>query len=195
MLMQRPTSVTVLGILNLVFAASGLCCGFAGAAGLIFLQNLDLGDARVPLSLRLMQENEMFRICNFASVGLGIVSSLLLIISGIGLLKLRSWGRLLAIFNAVYSIIISIFAFVVSIMVYSPAFEAAQQAADTQDTAEALQGMISGGVTCGLGLIYPIVVLGFMLFRQSVREAFGVGGNQSDMMEISDDNTYSDPMS
>ena len=41
--MQRPTSVTVFGILNLVFAALGLCGIAFGVMGLAVMANLPEG--------------------------------------------------------------------------------------------------------------------------------------------------------
>jgi hypothetical protein len=58
-----------------------------------------------------------------------------------------------------------------------------------------MSGMVGSGVAGCFGLIYPGVLLGFMLFRPSIREAFGVGGNRSEVMDIPDDNPYSDPLS
>ena len=102
--MQRPTSATVFGILNLIFSALGLCGTGFGIFSLLVFQNPEMGGgAQVPLTLELMRENPAYQAFTFVSIGLGAVSAILLAVSGIGLLKLRPWGRTLCIVYGSYT--------------------------------------------------------------------------------------------
>jgi len=190
--MQRPTSATVLGILNLIFAALGLCgVGFAVIA-LAVIRNADAAGGRLPLSLKLMQNNEIYRLFNIASIGLGGIFAVLLAVAGIGLLRVRPWGRTLSIVYGVYGVLMSIATVTINLAMFAPELKLAQQAADVQGTAEAMSGMIGAGVNGCFGLIYPIALLGFMLFHSPLREAFGAGRHQPDTMDIPDDVAYPD---
>ena len=98
--MQAPTSVTVFGILNIVFGLLGLfgtafsaVALFAAGGNNPFLVN------QPPLVMTWMQ----------FSIVLGGVASVVLLISGVGLLRLRPWGRTMAIGYAVYAMALSFY--------------------------------------------------------------------------------------
>jgi len=194
--MQRPTSVTVFGILNLIFSVLGLCGVGFGILGLVVLQNPDVGGAGpTPLPIQLMQDNPAYRVFSFVSVGLGVFSSFLLAAAGIGLLKLRPWGRTLSIIYGGYSILMVLATVAVNFALYAPELEKAQQQAIPQATGEAIGGMVGAGVGGCVGLIYPLTLLGFMLFNQNLRRAFGADTRQSDVMHIPEDPSHPDQLS
>ena len=194
--MQRPTSATVFGILNLIFSVLGLCGTGFGIFSLLVFQNPEMGGgAQVPLTLELMRENPAYQAFTFVSIGLGAVSAILLAVSGIGLLKLRPWGRTLCIVYGSYTVLLAIASGVINVAVFAPELDKAQQQANPQATAEAMGGVISGAIGgCG-SLIYPAILLGFMLFNQNLRRAFGADSPQPDMMYIPDDGSHSDSLS
>ena len=186
--MQRPTSVTVFGILNLIFSVLGLCGVVFGILGLVVLQNPDMaGDGPTPLPIKLMQDNPTYQVFSFVSVGLGVFSSFLLAVAGIGLLKLRPWGRTLSIIYGGYSILMAIAGIVINLAVFAPELEKAQQQASPQATAEAMSGMVGAGIGGCFSLVYPLILLGFMLFNHNVRRAFGTLTPESDVMYIPED--------
>ena len=186
--MQRPTSVTVFGILNLIFSALGLCGVGFGILGLVVLQNPEFGGAGpTPLAIKLMQDNPTYQVFSFVSVGLGVFSSILLAVAGIGLLKLRPWGRTLSIIYGGYSILMAIAGVAINLSVFAPELEKAQQQASPQATAEAMSGMVGAGIGGCFSLVYPLILLGFMLFNQNVRRAFGALTPESDVMYIPED--------
>jgi len=71
----RPASVTVFGILNLVFGALGLC-GTVASAAMLFLmpQNPNMPN---PV-LELMAENPAFRLFNQVATGLAFIAAIVL---------------------------------------------------------------------------------------------------------------------
>ena len=191
--MQRPTSVTVFGILNLVFAALGLCGVAFGVMGLTVMANLPEGADMPPNPQLDALQNPAYMAFNYASIGLGFLATIVLAIAGIGLLKLKSWGRSLSLGYAAYSIVMQIVGVVVSyIFLIQPAMALAEQGNDPQAQRQMFES-IGGAVIRCLSLIYPIL-LAFFMFRPNVKAAFGAAPADSDMMDIPDDNPYANPM-
>lgn len=163
--MQRPTSVTVFGILNIVFGALGLICTPFSLA-LLF----------VPTESPVMNTPAMAAFNNPAyrawtlSMGVaGMVVAVLLIVAGIGLLQCRPWGRKMSIGYAVYTMVMSLVSAGVSaVWLTSMAGGAAEGG---PQAGAMLFGGIGGAVggTC-IALIYPIFLLVFM-FRPGVIQA------------------------
>ena len=89
--MQRPTSVTVFAILNLVFAALGV---FGLIGSLTLFTTVDAGNNPV---VKIMQDNPGYKTWIMASIPLGLAACIVLLASGIGLLSLKPWARWLAI--------------------------------------------------------------------------------------------------
>lgn len=152
--MQRPASVTVFGILNIVFGALGLFGTlFSGAA--VFLAEAQglprLGEEEI---------NPVWGMWLKIGVVLGVVGAVALITSGGGLLGMRRWGRVLAIVYAVYAIADAVLTVVVQyVFVTQPLLEQAANPAARQ-TAMFMVGASLGG-SC-LGLIYPLLLWYFM---------------------------------
>ena len=163
--MQRPTSVTVFGILNLLFGALGVF-------GVFMMLALLFGErAQNNPVVRLMEENSGFGTWMKLSIPLGIISTIAVFVSGIGLLLMKRWGRTLAFAYAVLAIasgavsLIMNFTFVVRPLMDQAARQQGPEAAG------AVGGVLGG--MCGgcFGLLYPILLLYFMT-RPSVIEAF-----------------------
>jgi hypothetical protein len=103
------------------------------------------------------------------SIPLGLLSCTILLVAGIGLLWLKSWARTLSIAYAIYGICMGILATAVgSIFMILPFFKNHQ---DSQAAATAMFGLVGGAICVCLGLIYPILLLLFML-RPTVAAAF-----------------------
>ena len=171
--MQRPTSVTVFAILNLVFAALGV---FGLIGSLTLLTTVNAGNNPV---VKIMQDNPGYKTWIMASIPLGLAACIVLLASGIGLLSLKPWARWLAIGYAIYGILSCIIGMVLNYMfLVRPLLEQAQRARGPE--AAALAGGAVGGVIGGcLGLIYPFVLLFFML-HPKVAAAFRRENAQDD---------------
>jgi hypothetical protein len=163
----RPTSVTVFGILNLVFGLLGLC-GTAVSSAVFFMpQNPNM---RNPV-LDLMAANPVYRLFTFVSMGLGVIAAFVLIVAGIGLLQTKSFGRTLSIGYSIYAILSGIVGMAFSFMfLIVPLLRQAEAARAGPEQAGAIGGMIGGLFGGCVGLAYPIVLLIFMC-RRNVAEA------------------------
>ena len=106
-----------------------------------------------------------------------LVTATLLIVSGIGLLRVAPWARRLAITYAVLSAVLTVVNLVYEVMVRSPAvLEALDQIQPSTAEEQSMLSMVRtisqiGPVFGCVTLIYPIVVL-VVRTRPSVRAAF-----------------------
>lgn len=161
--MQRPTSVTVFGVLNIVFGVLGLLVVlFSGAA--VFLATAQR--QRLP---GMEEMNPVLATWTKVSVVIGLLGTLALLISGMGLLGLKSWGRFLAMGYSVYTIVTGILGIVVQyVFVIQPVLE--QQVPGGRR--EVVIGTVIGGaVGSCIGLIYPVLLM-FFMSRPHVKAAF-----------------------
>jgi hypothetical protein len=168
--MNRPTSVTVLGILNIVFAAFGLM-GIAFSIAIMFVHPAAL-NMKNPV-LDLMQQNPAYAMYTNISMVIGAVFTLVLGLAGIGLLMLRPWGRWLSIAYAVFSIISLIVNSLINYyFLVMPLIDKVAAAQPGQEKAAAMGGIVGmvGGIC--IGPIYPVILLIFM-YRPNVKAAFG----------------------
>lgn len=100
--LERPTSITVFGVLNIMFGLLGLC-GTAGS--FMTLQMADELDTGANYSAKVMAESAGYS--NFLAVMgvLGLISSVALIVAGIGLLIDKPWARKLSLIWVAYILI------------------------------------------------------------------------------------------
>lgn len=151
----KPASLTVFGILNLVFAAMELC-----GVGTFVVHTLFVGVA--DNWLLETSDSWTYFVFTVVKMGVGFIATIVLIISGVGLLDSRPYGRTFAIGWAIYSIVAGIVGAVFNIMflliplternIYMPGPEKAVMIA------------VSVGFTVsGLcWIVYPLVLLLFM---------------------------------
>ena len=200
--MKRPTSVTVFGILNIVFAVIGMCGVAVTAAQPAIQQAMEQAakdngqEVKQDPVQKLLAADPKVRLIGNISTGSGVVVTLVLLISGVALLLMRPWGRTLSIVCAVYDILSKIALSALSFWFIQSALEG-QEEVPAEIPVGTLQGIFAFSFGCSLifGLVYPIVLLIFM-FRTTVTEAFGVSGRseQSDTMQIFDGDKYSNTM-
>jgi hypothetical protein len=163
--MQRPTSVTVFGILNIVFAALGVL-GLIASIALFFMPS----DSNNPV-IKIMHENAAYALWLKVCIPLGVLSCAALLAAGIGLLRLKPWARKLSIGYAIYAIVFGIVGMVVNfIFLVEPMVKEAQNQ-QGPEAAGAIGGAIGGSFGGCFGLIYPVLLLIFML-RPTVVSAF-----------------------
>lgn len=160
--MMRPASVLVFGILNLVFAAMGLCGAVFGGIGLAMAHSPRAGGMPNP-ALDAMAAHPVYAAFSYVSLGLGLVATIVIAAAGIGLLTSKAWGRTLSIVWAVYSLAMTVIGFVLNyVYLFGPMMEnTGRMPAGPQRTA-AMVGVIGGFVGLGLALIYPVILLIFM---------------------------------
>lgn len=157
----RPTSVTVIGILNIIFAVLGIC----GTISSLMVLSGDFLPGPNPVR-DIMDKYPVYGTYMQASIATGLIGVLLLLISGIGLMKMQEWARKLAIFYAIFAIVLGVIGFYMNFAYLLP--ELAREKGAGQ--AGAMGGAVGGIVGGILGMVYPILVIYFMT-RPRVRDA------------------------
>jgi hypothetical protein len=161
--MERPQAVTAFGILNIVFATIGIL----GVLATLF-QAKALGSSPAVAAMYSIPEYVTW---SQVHSSIGGVLSVVLLVSGIGLLKLKPWARIAAIGYALGIIALSCvssFAFgryVLPVML---------EKAATLSGPDGLALKIGAYATTSagfVGLIYPALLLFFMT-RRHIKAAF-----------------------
>ena len=144
---EKPTSITVFGVLNCVFGGLGIICTPFSIL-VLFIGNLFPMVENPP---EIVPGYKIYLVVA-AILGIGIAAWLLSL--GIGLLKVKSWARRGCIIYGWFAIFWGIIASIINVIAYS------------QGWITAPQGQLSGvvGGFCGgfAGLIYPVLLLIFM---------------------------------
>jgi hypothetical protein len=118
---ERPTVVTVFGILNLVFGGLGLFCAICGGVMLAFMYAaLSAAGSGGGLNIKFPGVFTGYMI--FAVVD-GFIMSIVLVAGGIGLMQMQAWGRWASIFYGVVTILTSLAGLVFQIAYLNPAME------------------------------------------------------------------------
>lgn len=155
--MERPTSVTVFGILNVVFAALGMF----GILMSLTIFSPEAENSKNPV-IRILHEHPGYMSWLKASSWLGLASCAVSIISGIGLLMLKPWARVLGIGYSIYAIVMSLVGLVLNyIFVVGPLLQEAGQKSGPE-AAGAIGGAIGGMIGGCLGVVYPVLLIYFM---------------------------------
>ena len=157
---EKPTSVTVFGILNIVFGGLGLLCTPFG---------LLVGVAAIQ---KTMEATAAYKMWTLASGIVGIGFSIWLLVLGIGLVTMKRWARGGSVIYACVVIIWNIIGVGMSIAAVSLKWITVPEAG--------LPGFIGGtvGGMCG-GLIYPVLLLIFMQTAR-VKQAFQAMGQSTE---------------
>jgi hypothetical protein len=163
--MKRPTAITVFAVLNIGFAA----LGFFGIlfSAVMFRAMRDSGN---PV-FQIMRDNPSYAAWVKISIPISLLSSLVLLASGIGLWLMKNWARKLAIADALFSLGFGLVGQVMNFFyLVQPLMEQASHKRGPEAFGAA--GGAVGGVIGGcFGMIYPIVLLIFML-RPTLVAAF-----------------------
>lgn len=163
---ERPTSVTVLAIINLVLAGFG----FLGLlVGLVFrLGLIPMPGGQQNPALEVMENNVAYRVFSDVSMGLMFLATIWIISASLGMFQLKPWARLATIGWGVYSILMKVIGTVLQHALLT--FPMLDQATGPERT-----GLIIGLV---VGSVFLLVLLGYylvmiiMLMRPHVVEAF-----------------------
>jgi hypothetical protein len=164
---QRPASLTVFGILNLVF-------GFIGLIGALMSYKLYFTplEGQTGIMADLLRSDAFYASCMRINVVPSTLFVIAQVISGIGLLQAREGARRTAMFCGVYGIIAGIFMGYLSYSHVMP-FTIEYTLKTVQDPAVAeitrATSKVAGLIGLVAGLIYPVLTLVF-LGRKKVRE-------------------------
>jgi len=121
--------------------------------------------------IRIVQENPTYGAWLKIGIFLGGLTCIALLAAGIGLLRLKPWGRVLSIAYAIFAIVYGIAGTAMNmVFVTQPLIHEAQQQSGPESAA-AIGGAIGGSIGGCFGLIYPILLLIFMT-RPKIVAAF-----------------------
>jgi serine/threonine protein kinase len=156
----RSTAVIVFGVLNIVF------CVFAawGVFNLLAVQSgLQFGaDKSESLFLRLIY-NPAYVAWLQCMIPLKVMSFVLLLTTGIGLLRVAEWARALSVAYGIYAILVEIVAAVIDfVFIFRPEFAQTFSSAAGYVFPAMLAAAASLGIGGWLRLIYAVVLIDFM---------------------------------
>jgi hypothetical protein len=125
MLRKRPASFTVFAVLCIVFGSLGLLCDVIGLAGQAASQALtDMQPKGKPgqinqaeLQKELQEKLPAYQAYQWGTMTLSLVLHLLLLVTGIGLLKMQPWSRFACIAYSFLTILIQL-----GVLIYTLAF-------------------------------------------------------------------------
>jgi len=164
--MNRPTSVTVFGILVIVFGVLGVL----GILGSLVLFLPQMANSSNPV-IKLIHDNPAYATWMKFSIALGVVVSAAVLAAGIGLLRLRPWARTFSIGYAIYSLVMVPVSMMVNFFLLTRPLLAQAQQQHGPEATGAIAGAVGGLFGSCFGLIYPVLLLIFML-RANVKAAF-----------------------
>jgi hypothetical protein len=192
----KPASITVIAVQQLVFGGVGIlfgiCTGISMAVGgqNWFYQSggADPNQAEMMKLQKDLQNaiesGPAYQAVQVGELTANLALSIAMILSGIGLLRVRPWGRLLSIIYAGVSIALKILGMVYSLAFIIPAFT---NFLDTHEGHSPPEQMVLNFMRIVVYfppifylvfMIYPIIVL-IIMFRPAVSEAFREGGTPS----------------
>jgi hypothetical protein len=149
---RRPGSVTTFGILNIVFGALFLLCGLASLSETrAEVNGKDVSD---ELKAYLVSEVPGYNVWRFGSVGIGVLLGVGFVVSGIGLLQIQSWGRVLGLVCAGVSMGFELFQSIYQIALVNPATSKFLAGAPL------IGGFVSGIMT-GVVIIVALIVIAY----------------------------------
>jgi hypothetical protein len=155
---ERPTSVTVIAVLAIVFGGLGLLC--TPFSVLRYFTNIG---GHSPLVEAVRARPVLLGWTLFASCT-GLLFSLVLVIAGIGALSLKRWARILLIAEATASILFGLLNTALTMVAIFPALR--------EMGGPAVIGGLGGGFCA---LLFGLLVNGLILFfmtRPHVKAAF-----------------------
>jgi hypothetical protein len=170
--MKKPTEAIVFGALNIVFAVFSM----VGVLVTISLFAITSGPTKNPV-IQLIHDNAAYALWMKMTIPLGMVVSAALLAAGIGLLQLKPWARLLSMGYAIYGIAMVLVGTVVNYFCLMQPLMARAHGNSAPEAAAAGGALVSGAVGSCFGLLYPVLLLIFML-RPNVVAAFKAAGVQ-----------------
>ncbi len=164
----RPTMLTVLGIMNILLGVLGSFGLMMAAAMLAMPRVFQIGGPNPVLDA--MQASGPYRTFTIVATVLGLLSIIVLIVSGIGLLQMRRYGRTLALGYSVYALLAGVVGLIVNVaFVFAPMMQNLQGLPAPQRVG-AIAGMAGGVIGGAVGLVYPAILL-YCMYRPSVVKA------------------------
>jgi hypothetical protein len=156
----KPKAIKVFGVLNVIFGGLGLLGTCIGLGAILALTTFDL----IPIpegnnaAFVAQDQNAFLYFYNIISAAVALLFAIVLLVSGIGLLRHKKWGRTTGLAWAAYCVLSTIVVSVVTwTHIYPYQLETMDEAAAAVPNMEAilLGSMIFGNVLSVGYLIYP----------------------------------------
>jgi hypothetical protein len=159
-IIEKPTSITVFGVLNCVFGGLALVCTPCSLFGIVLSDKLAPG--------RTMEMTTGYKSVLVVSSILGIAFAAWLLALGIGLLTMKTWARRGSVIYSCIAIAWSIASVALNIIAMSMQWITIPEGG--------LPGFIGG--MCGgmVSVIYPILLLIFMQSAKVKQAFYPIGG-------------------
>jgi hypothetical protein len=169
----RPTSVTSVAIIGIIFGIAGILCIGGSMIWSIAMQ----GSAQAQ-KMQMQQTPEM-RVFGYVTGGIGFLLSLIVLLGSIGALSLRPWARKLLIGYAVADLIYDtvklflVLQWMGPIIVHQMERMPAQQGVDSKKMAEIGKWsmLVTNWLVFGIVAGFAIMIL-YVMTRPAVVEAF-----------------------
>ena len=175
-----------LGIVSIVYSALfRLCCGFVGfmsSLGKLFLSSDAFQNIANMSELEGMPEMEMFLSPQMQSYNVinGFVMLFLgfgMLAGGIGLIRLKLWGRSISLAVAGAEVAWAIVSFAINIFFVYPAMN--QMVGEGSPAGpQMIWSIVGGAIGTFMTLVFPVVLL-VCLNLGSIKEQFGISANSS----------------
>lgn len=148
----RPTGVTVLAILSILFGVIGIF-GLLVSAAMMFAP---VGVATDPLVKKINQDSVYWGFY-LATLLIGIAFTVVLFVGGIQLWKMSKLGPKMLVVYAIYAIISGIVINLINIFwIFLPILDSSQSSEEIAIVVMSIFGGVVGGLA---GLIFPIAIL------------------------------------
>ena len=156
----KPKVIKVFGVLNVIFGGLGLLFTCIGLGFILAITSglIPLPDGQSNPAFVTQDENAFLYFYNITSAAGALIFTIVLLVSGIGLLKHKKWGRTAGLTWAGYSVLTTIVALVVTwTHIYPYQLETMDETAAAVPNMEVilLGSMIFGNVLSVGFLIYP----------------------------------------
>lgn len=197
---NRPAAVLVIAILHFVFGTFGLLGSVCGGGMFFFMRYMPTpptapGQPKVPNYMDIMtamsEKAPGFTAVQYGGMAMGLVLAVLMIVSGLDLVRMRARGRTLSIAYASLSILTTLLTFIYNLVFTMPVmsevmdqmFQPGAMGPMNPQQQQAFQGLMrfvfqfsyyAGLLAPFFQMIYPVVVL-IIMYRPHVRAAFREG--------------------
>jgi hypothetical protein len=172
MIRRRPGAAVFFGISNIIVGALGLL--YYGCSGLVSMAMFS--DRSTSIWDYLANNLRIFAPMTIAHVIVSLLLCVVLMISGIGLLNMRNWGRLTSLATAVLALLLNVWSFIFQMTVVGPALQRyIDSAPDHFERGQSIVQVVMlsyltyGGAT--MASLYSIIML-IMLSLPEVASAF-----------------------
>jgi hypothetical protein len=165
---KRPTAVTVLAIIGIVWGALGALSGICSLVPYV------VQSSQPNPVLDAVRARPLLHAWTILSTLLSWVIAIILLAGSIAALSLRPWGRLVMVGYAVVNLVISLIGTFMLIGVMLPLMQPMLESGDPVVKGGAVGGILGAVAGIGLGLLFSVFILVFMR-RPEVLAAFEEG--------------------